>query len=107
MIDNDKFQWSKTILMDDDALARAHQVGINLANAAKDIPNATWQGPAGVCPHCHTNNFYIEPGTTHAICGLCGPARVCGNETETIFINQYQRRILFPLPERRKHYAET
>ena len=93
--------------MDDDALARAHQVGINLANAAKDIPNATWQGPAGVCPHCHTNNFYIEPGTTHAICGLCGPARVCGNETETIFINQYQRRILFPLPERRKHYAET
>ena len=72
IIDNDKFQWSKTILMDDDALARAHQVGVNLANAAKDIPNATWQGPAGVCPHCHTNNFYIEPGTTHAICGLCG-----------------------------------
>ena len=37
IIDNDKFQWSKTILMDDDALARAHQIGINLANAAKDI----------------------------------------------------------------------
>lgn len=72
IIDNDKFQWSKTILMDDDALARAHQIGINLANAAKDIPNAKWMGPAGVCPHCHTNNFYIEPGTTHAICGLCG-----------------------------------
>ena len=72
IIDNDKFQWSKTILMDDAALARAHQIGINLANAAKDIEHATWQGPEGVCPHCHTNNFYIEPGTTHAICGLCG-----------------------------------
>ena len=72
IIDNDKFQWSKTILMDDAALARAHQIGINLANAAKDIEHATWQGPEGVCPHCHTNNFYINPGTTHAICGLCG-----------------------------------
>lgn len=72
IIDNDKFQWSKTILMDDNALARAHQIGINLANAAKDINNASWQGEDGVCPHCHCNNFYIEPGTTHAICGLCG-----------------------------------
>ena len=62
IIDNDKFQWSKTILMDDDALARAHQIGINLANAAKDINNASWQGPEGVCPHCHCNNFYVEPG---------------------------------------------
>lgn len=72
IIDNDKFQWSKTILMDDDALARAHQIGINLANAARDITSAAWMGPKGVCPHCHCNNFYIEPGTTHAICGLCG-----------------------------------
>jgi multimeric flavodoxin WrbA len=72
IIDNDKFQWSKTILMDDKALARAHQIGINLAKAAANIPEAEWMGPAGVCPHCHTNNFYINPGTTHAICGLCG-----------------------------------
>lgn len=72
IIDNEKFQWSKTILMDDNALARAHQIGINLANAAKDPISAEWQGAKGVCPHCHTNNFYIEPGTTHAICGLCG-----------------------------------
>ena len=52
IIDNDKFQWSKTILMDDKALARAHQIGVNIANAAKDIPNATWQGEEGVCPVC-------------------------------------------------------
>lgn len=72
IIDNDKFQWSKTILMDDAAIERAHQIGVNLANAAKDIPNAEWKGEEGVCPHCHCNNFYVEPGTTHAICGLCG-----------------------------------
>ena len=58
--------------MGDKALARAHQIGVNLAKAAEDIPNAAWQGPEGVCPHCHMNNFYIEPGITHAICGLCG-----------------------------------
>ncbi len=72
IIDNDKFQWSKTILMDDDAFARAHAIGANLANAAQSIPEAKWMGPSGVCPHCHMNNFYIEPGTTHAICSLCG-----------------------------------
>ena len=72
IIDNDKFQWSKTILMDDKALARAHEIGKHLAEAAADIPNAKWLGEEGVCPHCHCNNFYITPGTTHAICGLCG-----------------------------------
>ncbi|MCR4781667.1 MAG: flavodoxin family protein [Lachnospiraceae bacterium] len=72
VIDNEKFQWSKTILMDDDALAKAHQIGINIVEAAKDVEHATYQGAEGVCPHCHLNNFYIYPGTTHAKCNLCG-----------------------------------
>ena len=72
VIDNDKFQWSKTILMDDAALERAHEIGVNLAKAAEDIPNAKWQGPEGVCTHCHNNVFYIEPGRNHVICPVCG-----------------------------------
>lgn len=87
VIDNDKFQWSKTILMDDKAFARAHQIGINLANAARDPEHALWQGPEGVCPHCHMNNFYIEPGTTHAICNLCGMEGELGVEDGKIVIH--------------------
>lgn len=31
-----------------------------------------WKGEKGGCPHCHGNNFYIFPGTNHAVCELCG-----------------------------------
>lgn len=72
VIDNDKFQWSKGILMNDRSLARARQIGVNLAAAAQDIENAQYMGEPGVCPHCQCNNFYIEPGTARGICCICG-----------------------------------
>lgn len=71
MIDNEVFMWSLGILADDEKVARAHQIGVNLANAAKDIEAAEWQGEAGVCPHCHSRSFYIE-GKSTAVCGQCG-----------------------------------
>lgn len=82
LIDNVCFPWSLTILMNDDAIAKAHQMGIDLANAAKKVADGTlvpghgiinedYKGPAGVCPYCHSNNFYLkEDGVV--ICCLCG-----------------------------------
>lgn len=72
VIDNAWFPWAKEIVMDDERLAQVHKIGTNLANAAKDIDNAQYQGEEGVCPHCHNKLFYIEPNTTKAICCLCG-----------------------------------
>lgn len=72
VIDNEWVPWSKTALMDDALIERAHQIGVNLANAAKDIEHATYQGPAGVCPHCNCNDFYLVPGENRAICCVCG-----------------------------------
>lgn len=71
VIDNEVFMWSLGILTDDFKVARAHQIGVNLAEAAKDIEHATWKGEDGVCPHCHSRNFYIE-GDAVAVCGQCG-----------------------------------
>ena len=51
VIDNEVFMWSLGILTDDFKVARAHQIGVNLAEAAKDIEHATWKGEDGVCPH--------------------------------------------------------
>ena len=31
-----------------------------------------WKGHKGGCPHCHGNNFFVFPGTNHAVCELCG-----------------------------------
>lgn len=71
VIDNEVFMWSLGILTDDSKVARAHQIGVNLAEAAKDIEHETWKGEDGVCPHCHSRNFYIE-GDAVAVCGQCG-----------------------------------
>ncbi len=75
VIDNDVFGWSKGILMNDEALARAHQIGVNLANAAKDNlegKEMKYLGEKGVCPHCHSKEFYIDPCTSAVTCDLCG-----------------------------------
>lgn len=71
IIEVETFQWSKTIVMEDDKVARIRQIGRNLAEAAKDIENAKYVGDPGVCPHCHSRNFHFSPeGET--ICCLCG-----------------------------------
>lgn len=72
IIDNVWFPWAKEIIMDDKRLAKVHEVGVNLANAAKDFEAATYQGEEGVCPHCHNRLFYLNPASQEAICGLCG-----------------------------------
>lgn len=72
VIDNDWFSWSKEFVLSDEKMARAHEVGVSIANAAKDIENASYRGESGVCPHCHGRNFFLSPDNTHAICCLCG-----------------------------------
>jgi multimeric flavodoxin WrbA len=71
VIDDLVFQWSKSIILDDAAVAKCHQVGVNIAKAAADIGNAKYLGDPGLCPHCHSRNFLIEP-SGKAICEVCG-----------------------------------
>ena len=71
VIDNEVFMWSLGILEDDEKVARAHQLGINIANAAKDIEYAEYQGEPGLCPHCHSREFYFHPSNVVECC-LCG-----------------------------------
>ena len=89
LIDNQLFPWSLSIIMNDEAIAKAHQIGVDLANAAKKIVDGTfvpghgiinedYKGPAGVCPHCHSNNFYLQEDGT-AVCCLCGTEGVMKN----------------------------
>jgi len=72
VVDNEVFSWSLGIIMNDESIAKAHEIGRNLAEAANDITHATWKGNEGVCPHCHNRNFYLDPNSTHAICCACG-----------------------------------
>ncbi|MCF8094947.1 MAG: flavodoxin family protein [Desulfobacteraceae bacterium] len=72
VIDNEVFPWSKGIIMEDEKVARAHEIGVNLAKAARDIESAEYKGDPGICPHCHSRNFYLNNNASEAICCLCG-----------------------------------
>lgn len=72
VIDNEWFPWAKELIMDDERINKVYQVGVNIAEAAKDIENAIYKGEKGICPHCHNKLFYLEPGSKKAICSLCG-----------------------------------
>ena len=90
VVDNDFFSWCKDVIMQDDKIERMKEIGRNLVEAAKLIEESNneivarhgipvaenqesyWKGKEGACPFCQSNNFYIFPGTTHAVCELCG-----------------------------------
>jgi len=72
VIDTQIFPWSKCIIMENSKVKKCHKVGIDLANAAKDIKNAKWLGEEGVCSHCHSKNFYLSNDSTKAVCCSCG-----------------------------------
>lgn len=72
IIDNEVFSWSKGIIMEDKKVARAHQIGVNLAKAAMEIESAKYMGEEGICPHCHSRNFYLSNNAAEAICSSCG-----------------------------------
>lgn len=78
VIDTAVFSWSKSIVMEDDKVRRAHEIGFELANAAKDIENAKWVGEDGVCPHCHSRNFHLtdDGKATCCACGLVGDLKL-------------------------------
>lgn len=71
-IDNEVFQWSKGIIMEDEKVNRAHEIGVNLARAAANMEEAKYLGDKGICPHCHNRNFYLNDDASKAICCLCG-----------------------------------
>lgn len=71
-VNNEVFPWSKNIIMEDEKIEKIHQIGIDLAKAATDIKNAEYLGDKGICPHCHSRNFYLNNDSSEAICCLCG-----------------------------------
>ena len=73
VIDDIVFPWAKSIVLDDDAVAKCHTVGVHIAEAAKDIDAAEYKGDKGVCSHCHSRNFFLGPDG-HAVCEVCGMA---------------------------------
>lgn len=97
IINNEKFSWSKNIIMEDEKVERVREIGRNLAKAAADIEAASWLGDVGICPHCHSKNFYFgNCKSNNAICMTCG---IEGK------IEVENGKIKFVFPEEQLHHA--
>lgn len=73
VVDNDCCRWSKLLLMDDNKLARAHQIGVSLGSATKGHKEENnLEENKGICPVCGCNNFQVVPSDAMIRCCVCG-----------------------------------
>lgn len=72
VVENTVFDWTKCFIMEPEKVEHAHRVGVELAKAAKDLKQAKYIGDSGICPHCHSRNFYLNNNAKEAICCTCG-----------------------------------
>ena len=71
-INNEVFDWSTNIIIDDNRVKKVNEIGKNLAIAAREAEEAEYLGDSGICPHCHSRNFYLNNDSNEAVCCLCG-----------------------------------
>jgi len=99
VIDDEVFQWGKSIVMDDERVARCRQIGVNIAKAAElGAEKAEYLGNPGTCPLCHSRNFFINDDPKVSICV------VCGMEGELVVKDG---KVTFVVPEEQYEHAHT
>jgi multimeric flavodoxin WrbA len=105
VIDDAVFQWSKSIILDDAAVAKCHQIGINIARAAADIENAKYLGDPGVCANCHSRNFFLDSAgkAICEVCGIVGELKPANGKLEFVFPPEQYEHAHNTLPGKFKH----
>lgn len=71
-VDNLVFSWGKSIVMEDDRVARVREAGRSIAKAAMDPDNAKYLGDPGTCAHCHSRLMYLNDDASRVECSVCG-----------------------------------
>ncbi len=72
IIDNEWFPWAQDAFNDSIRVEKAKEIGSNIYRACEmGVENASYKGEEGVCPHCHSRSFYINPNKS-VVCSQCG-----------------------------------
>jgi multimeric flavodoxin WrbA len=72
VIDDVTFDWAKSVMMDDQRVAQVHQIGVNIAQAARNPDQAKFLGDPGICPNCHSRVMHIGSSCRQVECLVCG-----------------------------------
>lgn len=71
IVDAKTFPWDAVIVMDEERRQTIHQMGYDLAMAAKDLDHVEYKGDEGLCPMCHARNFMFD-ADGKVVCEVCG-----------------------------------
>jgi multimeric flavodoxin WrbA len=94
---------SKSVVLDDEAIARSAQLGANVASQiGKAFDDVTYLGPDGLCPMCHLDLVVLNGSKIE--CGTCG-ARGHLNHDFTATWNDFSGCVITKA-ERSEHYQE-
>ncbi len=98
VIDTITFPWAKSIIVEDERIAKIHELGKTLAEAAKNPETAEFVGDKGICPSCHTRLMHISDDATKCECSVCG---VIGE------IKVENGKVSFSFPDEQWEHAHT
>lgn len=72
VVDTLIFDWGKSIVMQDDRVARIREAGYSIAKAAMDPDNAKYLGDPGICSNCHSRLMHLSDDAKRVECSVCG-----------------------------------
>jgi multimeric flavodoxin WrbA len=99
-----------SIVLDPDALARAAELGVNVAGqAGRTFEEAEYRGAAGACPVCHLDVIALMPdGTIEcATCGAAGTLAIVNGVITTTFTAEGQAQSILTRGEKLAHFHEV
>jgi multimeric flavodoxin WrbA len=72
VVDDLTFSWAKSIMLDDERVARIREAGRAIARACADPDSHKYLGDAGVCANCHSRLMYVHDDAKTVECAVCG-----------------------------------
>jgi multimeric flavodoxin WrbA len=109
VIDDVTFSWAKSVMMDDERIAKVHQIGVNIARAAKDPGHARFLGDPGICPNCHSRVMHLSDSSKQVeclVCGIVGELVIRNNKIEFEFGSEQYGRAHNTIPGKIKHVED-
>jgi multimeric flavodoxin WrbA len=109
VIDDVTFAWAKSILMDDERIAKVHQIGTNIAKSATDPENARFLGDPGICPNCHSRVMHLGESSQQVecmVCGIIGELVVRDGKIRFEFGSEQYKRAHNTIPGKIKHVED-
>jgi flavone/flavonol reductase len=109
VIDDVTFSWAKSVLMDNDRIAKVHQIGVDIANAAREPDKAKFLGDPGICPNCHSRVMHLDDSSQRVeclVCGIIGELVIRDNKIKFDFGPEQYARAHNTIPGKLKHVED-